>query len=151
MIDTGSSVNVLYIDVFQELMLDPMELTPFGTPLSGFTGDTIHPEGKIALLVEIGSHPQVVKTAIEFIAVNLQCVHNAILGRPAIVSIGRIISMPHLCMKYPTLEGVGIVRGDIRSARKCYRKAVDRKEAWNSQVSLRLGLSNRKPSASRYR
>ncbi|XP_019178823.1 PREDICTED: uncharacterized protein LOC109173956 [Ipomoea nil] len=55
MVDTGSSVNVLYMDVFQKLKLEPIELTPIGTPLSGFTGDTIHPEGKITLPVEIGN------------------------------------------------------------------------------------------------
>ncbi|XP_019171367.1 PREDICTED: uncharacterized protein LOC109166924 [Ipomoea nil] len=106
MVDTGSSVNVLYLDVFQKLKLDPIELTPIATPLSGFKGDTIHPEGKINLPVEIGIPPRSIKTQMEFVVVDLHCVHNAILGRLAIMRIGGIISMPHLCMKFPTQGGV---------------------------------------------
>ncbi|XP_019197209.1 PREDICTED: serine/threonine-protein kinase ATM-like [Ipomoea nil] len=60
MIDTGNNVNVFYMDVFQKFKLDPIELMPIGTPLSGFTGDIIHPEGKITLPVEIGTYPRVV-------------------------------------------------------------------------------------------
>ncbi|XP_019173201.1 PREDICTED: uncharacterized protein LOC109168603 [Ipomoea nil] len=58
MVDTGSSVNVLYLDLFEKLKLDRRELTPVGAPLSRFTGDTIHPEGKIILPVELGTPPK---------------------------------------------------------------------------------------------
>ncbi|XP_019150965.1 PREDICTED: uncharacterized protein LOC109147762 [Ipomoea nil] len=124
MVDTGSSVNVLYLDVFKKLKLDEKKLTPVRTQLSGFTGATIEPEGMIRLPVEVGTYPRVSKADMEFIVVNLACVHNVILGRPGIAQIGAIISMPHLCMKFQTPAGVGVLRGDIRLARKCYVKAV---------------------------
>ncbi|XP_019178847.1 PREDICTED: uncharacterized protein LOC109173987 [Ipomoea nil] len=122
MVDTGSSVNVLYLDVFEKLKLDRRELIPVGVPLSGFTGATIRLEGKIVPPVEPRTPPKSVKTEMEFVVVNLHCVHNVILGRPA------IISMHHLCMKFPTPAGVGVLRGDVQSTRKCYTRAVSRRE-----------------------
>ncbi|XP_019157242.1 PREDICTED: uncharacterized protein LOC109153825 [Ipomoea nil] len=119
MVDNRSSVNVLYLDVFGKLKLDKRELIQVGMPLLGFTGTTIRPEGKIVLPVELGTPPRSIKTELEFVVVNLHCVHNVILGRPTIMRIGGIISMPHLCMKFPTLAGVGVLRGDVQSARKC--------------------------------
>ncbi|XP_019188930.1 PREDICTED: uncharacterized protein LOC109183198 [Ipomoea nil] len=135
MVDTGSNVNVLYLDVFEKLKLDRRALTPVGAPLSGFTGDTIHPEGKITLLVEFGTPPKSVKTQMEFVVVNFRCVHIAILGRPTIMRVGGIISMPHLCMKFPTSAGVGVLRGDTQSAMKCYSRAVNRQDSGSSGVN----------------
>ncbi|XP_019160797.1 PREDICTED: uncharacterized protein LOC109157353 [Ipomoea nil] len=132
MVDTWSSVNVLYLDMFKKLKLDKQELIPVGVPLSEFTGATIRPEGKIVRPVEIGTPPKSVKTELEFIVVNLHCVHNVILGRPAIMRVGGIISMPHLCMKFPTPAGVGVVQGDVQSARKCYSRAVNRRDVGSS-------------------
>ncbi|XP_019196562.1 PREDICTED: uncharacterized protein LOC109190521 [Ipomoea nil] len=102
-IDTGSSVNVLYLDVFQKLKLDPAELMPIATPLLGFTGDTIHPEGRISLPVEMGTPPRMIKTQMEFVVVNLHC-------------------------------GVGVLRGSVASARKCYSQAVNRRDTRSSRV-----------------
>ncbi|XP_019197163.1 PREDICTED: uncharacterized protein LOC109191031 [Ipomoea nil] len=135
MVDTGSSVNVLYLDVFEKLKLYKQELIPIGVPFSRFTGATIRPEGKIILLVEIGTPPKSVKTELEFVVVNLHCVHNVILDRPAIMRVGGIVSMSHLCMKFPTPAGVGVVRGDVQSTRKCYTRAVNRREAGSSRVN----------------
>ncbi|XP_019159667.1 PREDICTED: uncharacterized protein LOC109156267 [Ipomoea nil] len=123
MVDTGSSVNVLYMDVFNKLKLDQAKMTPVQTQLPGFTGDTAEQEGLIRLPVEVGTYLRVMKVDMEFIVVNLACVHNVILGRPGISQIGAIISMPHLCMKFQTPEGVGVLRGDVRSTQKCYMKA----------------------------
>ncbi|XP_019200059.1 PREDICTED: uncharacterized protein LOC109193660 [Ipomoea nil] len=135
MVDTWSSVNVLHLDVFEKLKLDRRELIPVGVPLSGFTGATIRPEGKIVLPVELRSPPKSVKTEMEFVVVNLHCVHNVILGRPTIMKVGGIISMSHLCMKFPTPARVGVLRGDAQSARKCYTRAVNWRDAGSSRVN----------------
>lgn len=107
MVDTGSSVNVLYYDAFKKLNLDPIAMTPVNTPLSGFTGDTIQPEGNIRLPVEVGTFPRVRKVDMDFVVVNLSCVHNVILGRPGISQLGAMISMPHLCIKFQTPRELG--------------------------------------------
>ncbi|XP_031097005.1 uncharacterized protein LOC116001256 [Ipomoea triloba] len=135
MVDTGSSVNVLYLEAFRKLKLESSALRPVRTPLSGFTGDMIHPEGVVALPVEVRVYPRVLKVEMEFIVVNLACVHNVILGRPGIAQMRAIIFMPHLCMKFPTPEGVGVVRGDPRSARLCYVRAVEKQAASTSRAN----------------
>ncbi|VFQ61311.1 unnamed protein product [Cuscuta campestris] len=55
LVDTGSSVNVLYLDAFKKLKLDRSMLRPLQTPLSGFTGASIEAEGQITLPVTLGS------------------------------------------------------------------------------------------------
>lgn len=124
MVDTRSSVNVMYLDVFKKLQLDRSALTPIRTPLSDFTGAMIHPEGVIRLPVEVGIAPRSLRVMMEFVVVDLASVHNVILGRPGISQLGAIISMPHLCMKFQTPGGVGVVGGDPQSARRCYVRAV---------------------------
>ncbi|VFQ64991.1 unnamed protein product [Cuscuta campestris] len=145
LVDTGSSVNILYLKTFQKLRLCRTQLEPLKTPLSGFTGDTVEAEGSrvlpvelesgftgdtveaegsIVLPVELGSGDKTVWKKMRFIVVDIKCVHNAILGRPDINKVWAVISMPHLCMKFHTPGGVGEVRGDQRNARECYARAV---------------------------
>ncbi|VFQ87976.1 unnamed protein product, partial [Cuscuta campestris] len=124
LVDTGSSVNILYLETFQKLRLCRTQLEPLKTPLSGFTRDTVEAEGSIVLPVELGSGEKTVWKKVRFIVVDIKCVHNAILGRPGINKVGAVISMPHLCMKFHTPGGVGKVKGDQRNARECYARAV---------------------------
>ncbi|VFQ76157.1 unnamed protein product [Cuscuta campestris] len=124
LVDTGSSVNILYLETFQKLRLCRTQLEPLKTPLSSFTGDTVEAEGSIVLPIELGSGEKIVWKKMQFIVVDIKCVHNAILGRPGINKVGAVISMPHLCMKFHTPGGVSEVKGDQRNARECYARAV---------------------------
>ncbi|XP_019179508.1 PREDICTED: uncharacterized protein LOC109174703 [Ipomoea nil] len=47
LLDTGSSVNVMYHDIFVKLGFAQDQLKPIKTPLAGFTGDTVETEGMI--------------------------------------------------------------------------------------------------------
>ncbi|VFQ98565.1 unnamed protein product [Cuscuta campestris] len=124
LVDTSSSVNILYLKTFQKLRLCRTQLEPLKTSLSSFTGDTVEVEGSIVLPVELGSGEKTVWKKMRFIVVDIKCVHNAILGRPSINKVGAVISMPHLCMKFHTPGGVGEVKGDQRNARECYARGV---------------------------
>ncbi|VFQ70305.1 unnamed protein product [Cuscuta campestris] len=124
LVDTGSSVNVLYLDAFEKLKLCRTRLEPLKTLLSGFTGDSVEAKGSILLTCELGTGDQVVQKQMRFVVVNIKCVHNAILGRPGINKVRGIISMAHLCMKFYTPGGIGQVRGDQKKARHCYLEAV---------------------------
>ncbi|XP_019161016.1 PREDICTED: uncharacterized protein LOC109157619 [Ipomoea nil] len=57
LVDTGSSVIVMYYDTFTQLGLSRGQLEQVRSPLSGFTGDSIETEGSINLEVEIGTPP----------------------------------------------------------------------------------------------
>ncbi|VFQ94728.1 unnamed protein product [Cuscuta campestris] len=54
LVDTGSSVNIMYNNTFKELGLSRGDLKPIRTPLSGFTGDTIEAEGTITVRARVG-------------------------------------------------------------------------------------------------
>ncbi|VFQ74562.1 unnamed protein product [Cuscuta campestris] len=51
LVDTGSSVNILYLETFKKLKIDRSRLKPLRTPLSG----SIEAEGQKTLPVELGS------------------------------------------------------------------------------------------------
>ncbi|VFQ92169.1 unnamed protein product [Cuscuta campestris] len=136
LVDTGSSVNVLYLDAFKKLKLCRTRLEPLKTPLSGFTGDSVEAEGSILLTCELGTGDQVVQKQMRFVVVNINCVHNAILGRPGINKVRGVISMAHLCMKFYTPGGIGQVRGDQKKARHCYLEAVKKMTKAFERVTL---------------
>ncbi|VFQ79942.1 unnamed protein product [Cuscuta campestris] len=54
LVDTRSSVNIMYMDTYKAFGLTRDELLPIKTPLTGFTGDSIEPEGVVTLPVEVG-------------------------------------------------------------------------------------------------
>ncbi|VFQ61401.1 unnamed protein product [Cuscuta campestris] len=136
LVDTGSSVNVLYLDAFKKLKLDRSKLRPLQIPLSRFTGASIEAEGQITLPVTMGSGNRTVTKQMRFVVVDIKCVHNAILGRPGINQVRAIISMAHLCMKFYTPNGIGEERGDQKNARSCYLEAVKKMSRQFEQIDL---------------
>ncbi|XP_065035161.1 uncharacterized protein LOC135671137 [Musa acuminata AAA Group] len=46
MVDTRSSADILYFDIFKRLDLTGGDLTPVASALTGFTGDSISPSGR---------------------------------------------------------------------------------------------------------
>ncbi|VFQ59881.1 unnamed protein product [Cuscuta campestris] len=66
LVDTGSSVNIMYEKTFQDLGLDRKDLRPVCTPLSGFTGDSIEAEGVITVPVIVGDGAHKAKLKMEF-------------------------------------------------------------------------------------
>ncbi|VFQ94714.1 unnamed protein product, partial [Cuscuta campestris] len=120
LVDTGSSVNIMYEKTFQDLGLDRKDLRPVRTPLSGFTGDSIEAEGVITVPVIVGDGAHKAKLKMEFMVVSINCAQNMILGRPGLEDLECVISPYYLCMKFPTPSGIGVARGDQKLARSCY-------------------------------
>ncbi|XP_031090841.1 uncharacterized protein LOC115995830 [Ipomoea triloba] len=89
-VDTGSIVNVMYLGTFTKLGLTKENLHQVRTPLAGFTGDSIEPEGCITLPIEIGEYSRVRAMNMEFVVVDLKSTHNVILGRPGLEDLGAI-------------------------------------------------------------
>ncbi|VFQ71417.1 unnamed protein product [Cuscuta campestris] len=120
LVDTGSSVNIMYEKTFHDLGLERKDLRPVRTPLSGFTGDSIEAEGVITVSVIVGDGAHKAKLKMEFMVVSINCAHNMILGRPGLEDLECVISPYYLCMKFPTPSGIGVARGDQKLARSCY-------------------------------
>ena len=54
-----------------------------------------------------------------------------LLGRPSLNAIKAIPSAYHMMIKFPTVSGIGMVRGDQRVARECYSASMKQKTVDN--------------------
>ena len=78
-------------------------------------------EGQISLPVNMEGKEVVVA----FIVVNSFSPYTAILGRPWIHAMGVVPSTLHVKVKFPTEQGVTVVRGSQQVARQCLVAAVN--------------------------
>ncbi|GFS40353.1 hypothetical protein Acr_00g0068050 [Actinidia rufa] len=91
---------------------------------SGFGENTTQPLGWINLPITLGTEPHQTTVWQDFIVVDCPPPYNAILGRPTLGGIKAITSTYHLKMKFPTLTGIGEVKGDQKVARQCFISAM---------------------------
>ncbi|GAV64575.1 hypothetical protein CFOL_v3_08093 [Cephalotus follicularis] len=127
LIDSGSSADILYKHVFDQLRIPADQLKPVKTPLVGFTDETIHPLGFINLSVVAGTAPRQTQVEMTFLVIDTPSPYNAIVGRPGLNMLEVIVSTRHLTVKFPTRFGVGEVRGDQEVARQCYKTTISDK------------------------
>ncbi|XP_023878282.1 uncharacterized protein LOC111990731 [Quercus suber] len=131
MIDQGSGAEVMYRDLFRGLRLKNEDLSKYSTPLVGFDGKVVVPEGQISLPVNMEGKEVVVK----FIVVSSFSPYAAILGRPWIHAMGAVPFTLHMKVKFSTDHGITVVRGSQWAARQrlvavvnCKKKQTDQKE-----------------------
>ncbi|XP_057464641.1 uncharacterized protein LOC130754441 [Actinidia eriantha] len=124
LIDSGSSADILFTSAFEKMKIGLEKLHPFHTPLVGFGGNMTHPLGWINLPMTLGTEPHHTTVWQDFIVVDCPSPYNAILGRPTLGGIKAITSTYHLKMKFPTLTGIGEVKGDQKVARQCFISAM---------------------------
>ncbi|KAL5569173.1 hypothetical protein UlMin_025748 [Ulmus minor] len=96
---------------------------PIKSALYGFTGDSIHSEGVLNLPVELETHPCQHIQSVEFVVVDCLSSYNAIIGRPTLNAIRAVTSTYHLLVKFPTIGGIGILKGDQQASRDIYEAA----------------------------
>ncbi|XP_024013293.1 uncharacterized protein LOC112087579 [Eutrema salsugineum] len=116
MIDTGSSVDVLFYNAYKQMGFGDDILCGTKSPLTGFAGETTYSMGTITLLVVAGGVLQLTV----FEVVDRSAPYNAILGRPWLYNMRAIPSTYYQCVKFPTAEGVKTVHGSQRASRICY-------------------------------
>ena len=83
------------------------------------------PEGQISLPVNMEGK----EVMVTFIVVNSFSLYTAILGRPWIHAMGAIPSTLQVKIKFPTKQGVAVIRGSQKVARQCLVTAV----SWNDK------------------
>ena len=57
LVDNGSSADILYYPVFQQMRIDRERLVPTNAPLVGFRGTKVYPLGAVTLPITIGDYP----------------------------------------------------------------------------------------------
>ncbi|GAA0161973.1 hypothetical protein LIER_18168 [Lithospermum erythrorhizon] len=125
LVDTGSSVDILYIGTFDKLQLQRSIIQPLSTPLTGFTGHSIRAMGIASLDLTMGTGLTSITIRTQFTIVDIQDQsYNGLIGRPTLAAIRAIVSPTHLKMKFPTPGGIGEMSGDQQKARRCYQTSV---------------------------
>ncbi|KAL2484876.1 Retrotrans gag domain-containing protein [Abeliophyllum distichum] len=124
LVDTGSAANVLSWDAFAALKVSADVLKPVNTLLQGFGGGIVIPEGVVDLPVVLGRYPCCISLVTPFLVVRAPMAYNSIYGRPIINAVGAVISTQHQCMKFPTGRGIGVVKGDQLTSRRCYVDSI---------------------------
>jgi hypothetical protein len=84
--------------------------------LVGFTGEQVLPLGSIELPIMAGVYPRQRTITVRFLIIDWPSAYNAILGRTALNDLKAVTSTPHLSMKFPTEEGVGVEKRNQRMA-----------------------------------
>ncbi|XP_023922707.2 uncharacterized protein LOC112034148 [Quercus suber] len=121
MIDQGSGADVMYPDLFRGLGLRKEDLAKYNTPLVGFDGKMVTPEGQISLPVNMEGK----EIMVSFVTVASYSPYTAILGRPWIHAMGAVPSTLHMKVKFHTDYGVTVVQGSQQAARQCLIAMVD--------------------------
>ena len=91
MIDQGSAVEIMYLDLFKGLNLKPKNLTAYNSPLASFEGKMVIPKGQIRLPVQTSS--DVVE--VNFIVVDAFSPYTAIIGKPWLYTLRVVSSTLH--------------------------------------------------------
>nr|XP_027123991.1 uncharacterized protein LOC113740648 [Coffea arabica] len=119
-VDPGSSVDVMYLNTFENLKLTREHMTPVRTPLVRFGGHIVHPEGMVTLTVTVGHHPRCRTISVNFVVVKADSPYNLLLGRPTLNALRAVYSTYRLSFMFPTPAGVAEVSSDVCAARECY-------------------------------
>ena len=98
LVNRGSEVEIMYLDLYQGLNLRPEDLDRYDSLLMGFDDKMVVPRGMIRLLVQVGD----VEVQVNSIVVEAFSPYTAILTRPWLHVVGVMPSTLHLKVKYPT-------------------------------------------------
>ncbi|XP_050248540.1 uncharacterized protein LOC126695767 [Quercus robur] len=80
LVDNGSSTDILYYPVFQQMRIEKERLILTNAPLVGFRGTKVYPIKAITLHVTVGDYPQQITKDVTFLVINYSSTYNAILG-----------------------------------------------------------------------
>ena len=104
------------------------------------------PLGSIQLVLTLGDPPCQATTTVRFLIVDAPSAYNILLGRPSLNAMRALPSSYHMVIKFPTSNGVGMVRGDQRIAREYYSASMERKavgSVYMDELDMRDEMSTR--------
>ena len=120
LIDNGSLTDIIFASAFNKMGIGREKLEPVNAYLRGFSGEKVLPLGVCAIGTHFGRPPSQATTTIKFLTVEAPLTYNMLLGRPSLNAIRAIPFAYYMIVKFPTENGVGMVRGDQRIAKECY-------------------------------
>ncbi|XP_057723638.1 uncharacterized protein LOC130939561 [Arachis stenosperma] len=138
-LDQGSSVDILFKPAFDKLGLDKMKLKAYPDTLYGLGDMPVKPLGYIPLHMTFGKGENSKTLSIDFIVIDVGLTYNSLIGRTMLNRLGAVVSIPHLCMKFPTPKGIAMVRGDQKLAKKCYNESLNLRGKSKKVHTIELG------------
>ena len=120
LVDQGSVVEVMYLNLYKGLKLKPEDLMAYDSPLVSFEGKIVTPKGQIRLPIQTGS--DIVE--VDFIVVDAYLPYTAIIAKPWLHALGAVSSTLHPKVKYSSEGRVKEVIGDQATARQCLVPAI---------------------------
>ncbi|KAJ9183387.1 hypothetical protein P3X46_007249 [Hevea brasiliensis] len=120
LIDTGSLVNLITLEVYEKLGLKRTDLTKVVFPLVRLGDKTVLVTRTINLIAILGNEVHKHTIYVEFIVVDIPLSYNAILGQPILNGNNILINMDYLCLKLLAPSGIAVVRGSQKLAQECY-------------------------------
>ncbi|XP_024004013.1 uncharacterized protein LOC112081488 [Eutrema salsugineum] len=138
LVDTGTSVNIIFKEALDQLDLPSEKIKPFIEPLTGFDGERCMTVGMVNIPIYLGG----VAKIIQFLILDKPAIYNAILGTPWLHAMKAVASTYHQCMKFPTPDGVYTLRGNQVVARSCYINECKLRSANQACVISSLGPTN---------
>lgn len=115
LIDTGSSVNLIFQENLQKMELRGYMHKPKTRPLTSFAGETTLSVGTIKLPVHVGGITKIAT----FTIIDKPAIYNIILGTPWLHDMEAVPSSYHQCLKFPTALGTHVLKGSQGAARAC--------------------------------
>lgn len=104
-VDSGSFINILFKEAFDQIQIDPAELRPMCTSLFVFLGHEVKALGQINLLLSLEEEPLRRTRTMVFIVVEVASTYNIILGRPTMNSFKEVAFTYHQKVKFSVCLG----------------------------------------------
>jgi len=111
LIDTGSSADILYRSAFEFMKIDQRNIVSVGHSMVGFFIKQVFQVRSIKILIMARTFPRQKTIMVKFLVINRPSTYNTILGRVTLSELKAVTSTPHLSMKFPTDEGIGVEKG----------------------------------------
>src|SRR4051812_37919331 len=143
LVDSGSSLNLLYRSSMEKLGIRECDLQPSTTVYHGVAPrPPCVPLGKIRLDVIFGSEENVRREPIWFEVVNLASTYHVLLGHPALAKFMVVPHYAYLKMKLPGLNGVITMAGCYRRSMACAKEDAKIAEALLITEEMHKMMSN---------
>ncbi|XP_026429318.1 uncharacterized protein LOC113325336 [Papaver somniferum] len=135
LVDTGSSVDILFYHTFITIGYKESDLVPSTYNIYGFNGVASKTKGELIVKIFAGE----LETKVTLCVIDIDSPYSALIGRPWIPGIKGIASTYHQAIRFPMPSGIGEIRGDLKDAQYCIKKDVH-----NCEEKIRKKIKQKK-------